>query len=106
MEDNAKIIINVAGDYVQSKYVEYEIGNVEPTGIGIQIVNSRKSATTAATVRVRTPKLQTATIAIGKKQQCQLVCFTNVYSTQNGLHQTPTQMISSPSSLEKILQHE
>ena len=25
-------IINVAGDYVQSKYVEYEIGNVEPTG--------------------------------------------------------------------------
>ena len=25
MEDNAKIIINVAGDYVQSKYVEYEI---------------------------------------------------------------------------------
>ena len=61
MEDNAKIIINVAGDYVQSKYVEYEIGNVEPTGIGIQIINSSKSATTVATVRVRTPKLQTAT---------------------------------------------
>lgn len=61
MEDNAKIIINVAGDYVQSKYVEYEIANVEPTGIGIQIVNNSKSATTTATVRVRTPKLQTAT---------------------------------------------
>lgn len=43
MEDNAKIIINVAGDYVQSKYVEYEIANVEPTGIGIQIVNGSKS---------------------------------------------------------------
>jgi hypothetical protein len=61
MEDNAKIIINVAGDYVQSKYVEYEIANVEPTGIGIQIVNGSKSAITTATVRVRTPKLQTAT---------------------------------------------
>ncbi len=54
-------IINVAGDYVQSKHVDYEINNVEAGGIGIQIVNSSKSATTAATGRVRTPKLQTAT---------------------------------------------
>ena len=54
-------IINVAGDYVQSKHVDYEINNVEAGGIGIQIVNSSKPATTAATVRVRTPKLQTAT---------------------------------------------
>ena len=61
--EEAKTIINVAGDYVQSKHVEYEIGNVEAGGIGIQIVNSSKSATTAATVRVRTPKLQTATFA-------------------------------------------
>ena len=61
MEDNTKTIINVAGDYVQSKHVDYEINNVEAGGIGIQIVNSSKSATTAATVRVRTPKLQTAT---------------------------------------------
>ena len=29
MEDNAKTIINVAGDYVQSKHVDYEINNVE-----------------------------------------------------------------------------
>ena len=63
MEDNTKTIINVAGDYVQSKHVDYEINNVEAGGIGIQIVNSSKSATTAATVRVRTLKLQTATFA-------------------------------------------
>ena len=31
-------IINVAGDYVQSKHVDYEINNVEAGGIGIQIV--------------------------------------------------------------------
>ena len=61
--EEAKTIINVAGDYVQSKHVDYEINNVEAGGIGIQIVNSRKSATTAATVRVRTPKLQIATFA-------------------------------------------
>ena len=59
--EEAKTIINVAGDYVQSKHVDYEINNVEAGGIGIQIVNSSKSATTAATGRVRTPKLQTAT---------------------------------------------
>ena len=59
--EEAKTIINVAGDYVQSKHVDYEINNVEAGGIGIQIANSSKSATTAATVRVRTPKLQTAT---------------------------------------------
>ena len=59
--EEAKTIINVAGDYVQSKHVDYEINNVEAGGIGIQIVKSSKSATTAATVRVRTPKLQTAT---------------------------------------------
>ena len=38
--EEAKTIINVAGDYVQSKHVEYEIGNVEAGGIGIQIVNN------------------------------------------------------------------
>ena len=59
--EEAKTVINVAGDYVQSKHVDYEINNVEAGGIGIQIVNSSKSATTAATGRVRTPKLQTAT---------------------------------------------
>jgi len=36
MEDG-KTIINVAGDYVQHKEVQYEIGNVENGGIGIQI---------------------------------------------------------------------
>ena len=61
--EEAKTIINVAGDNVQFKHVDYEINNVEAGGIGIQIVNSSKSATTAATVRVRTPKLQTATFA-------------------------------------------
>lgn len=35
-----KTIINVAGDYVQTKHVDYEIGNVEQGGIGIQIINN------------------------------------------------------------------
>ena len=39
MEDNAKTIINVAGDYVQSKHVDYEINNIKAGGIGIQFVN-------------------------------------------------------------------
>ena len=38
--EEAKTIINVAGDYVQSKHVDYEINNVEAGGIGIQIVNN------------------------------------------------------------------
>jgi len=42
VEDNAKIVINVAGDYVQNKHVDYEIGNVENGGIGIQISNGEK----------------------------------------------------------------
>lgn len=42
MEDNAKTIINVAGDYVQSKHVDYEINNVEAGGIGIQFVNGKQ----------------------------------------------------------------
>lgn len=48
MEDNnhsAQTIINVAGDYVQSKHVDYEIGNVEQGGIGIQIVQGDASKT-------------------------------------------------------------
>ena len=36
MEDNPKTIINVAGDYVQSKHVDYEINNVQPGTIGAQ----------------------------------------------------------------------
>ena len=43
MEDNAKTIINVAGDYVQSKHVDYEIYNVEAGGIGIQFVNGKQT---------------------------------------------------------------
>ena len=50
-------IINVAGDYVQSKHVDYEINNVEAGGIGIQIVSNPKTTT----VRLRTPKLHTTT---------------------------------------------
>ena len=44
MEDNAKTIINVAGDYVQSKHVDYEINNVEAGGIGIQVINGDKKS--------------------------------------------------------------
>ena len=54
-------IINVAGDYVQSKHVDYEINNVEAGGIGIQFVSNLKTTTTTATVRLRTPKLHTTT---------------------------------------------
>ena len=43
MEDNAKTIINVAGDYVQSKHVDYEINNVEAGGIGIQFINGKQT---------------------------------------------------------------
>ena len=56
--EEAKTIINVAGDYVQSKHVEYEIGNVEAEGIGIQIINEKpttpKQSTLAATVKGKT----------------------------------------------------
>lgn len=48
MEDNAKTIINVAGDYVQSKHVDYEINNVEAGGIGIQFVNGKQTSTNAS----------------------------------------------------------
>ena len=41
MEEAPKTIINVAGDYVQSKHVDYEINNVEAGGIGIQIINGK-----------------------------------------------------------------
>ena len=34
--------INVAGDFVVSKHVEYEVNNVETGGIGIQIVNGKE----------------------------------------------------------------
>lgn len=67
MEDNAKTIINVAGDYVQSKHVDYEINNVEAGGIGIQFVNGKQTTTasskTTATERTITPKLQAATFS-------------------------------------------
>ncbi len=52
MEDNnhnAQTIINVAGDYVQYKHVDYEIGNVEQGGIGIQIVQGKSAGTVPST---------------------------------------------------------
>ena len=42
--EEAKTIINVAGDYVQSKHVDYEINNVEAGGIGIQIINEKPTS--------------------------------------------------------------
>ena len=41
--EEAKTIINVAGDYVQSKQVDYEINNVEAGAIGIQFVNGKQT---------------------------------------------------------------
>ena len=40
--EEGKTIIHVAGDYVQHKEVQYEIGNVENGGIGIQIVHGKE----------------------------------------------------------------
>ena len=42
MEERGQTIINVAGDYVQHKEVQYEIGNIETGGIGFQIINSKE----------------------------------------------------------------
>lgn len=42
MEEAPKTIINVAGDYVQSKHVDYEINNVEAGGIGIQFLTKEQ----------------------------------------------------------------
>ena len=47
MEDKLRPIINVAGDYVEKKEVQYEIGNVEAGGIGIQIINGEKTIDTS-----------------------------------------------------------
>ena len=47
MEDKLRPIINVAGDYVEKKEVQYEIGNVEAGGIGIQIINGAKTIDTS-----------------------------------------------------------
>ena len=41
--EEAKTIINVAGDNVQFKHVDYEINNVEAGGIGIQFVNGKQT---------------------------------------------------------------
>ena len=49
-------IINVAGDYVQSKHVDYEINNVEAGGIGIQIVNNSQLTTNPPQSKPITPK--------------------------------------------------
>ena len=49
-------IINVAGDYVQSKHVDYEINNVEAGGIGIQIVNNSQPTTNPPQSKPVTPK--------------------------------------------------
>lgn len=35
----------IAGDYVKDKHVDYQVGNVEPGGIGIQINNYEKKPT-------------------------------------------------------------
>ena len=54
--EEAKTIINVAGDYVQSKHVDYEINNVEAGGIGIQIVNNSQPTTNPPQSKPITPK--------------------------------------------------
>lgn len=58
MEDKLRAIINVAGDYVEKKEVQYEIGNVEAGGIGIQIINGEKTIDTSKPAPQPTPTQQ------------------------------------------------
>lgn len=58
MEDKLRPIINVAGDYVEKKEVQYEIGNVEAGGIGIQIINGEKTIDTSKPAPQPTPTQQ------------------------------------------------
>lgn len=52
--------ITVNGDYVERKYVEYEVGNVEEGGIGIQNVYSDKKPKVAKS----TPKAATKNVCV------------------------------------------
>ena len=54
--------INVAGDLVMNKNVEYEVNNVEAGGIGIQIVNGKEDR-----VRVTDEQVSRAITAINGK---------------------------------------
>ena len=58
MEDKLRPIINVAGDYVEKKEVQYEISNVEAGGIGIQIINGEKNITSSQPAPQPTPTQQ------------------------------------------------
>lgn len=55
-EDGAGVF--VAGDYVLSKSVQYEIGNVQAGGIGVQIMNGCSATDTQADVVVRTEQTE------------------------------------------------
>lgn len=56
--------INVAGDLVMNKRVEYEVNNVEAGGIGIQIVNGKEDR-----VRVTDEQVSRAISAINGKDK-------------------------------------
>ena len=45
--EEGKTIIYVTGDNVQHKEVQYEIGNVENGGIGIQIIHGKEEESTS-----------------------------------------------------------
>ena len=45
-EAMGKCDIRIAGDLVMEKHVEYEVENVEPGGIGIQLVGKKEEETT------------------------------------------------------------
>lgn len=68
MEEKVQTNINVNGDNVREKHVQYEIGNVENGGIGIQIVYGKQASFTLPSTKNKTitPKkskhfLETAT---------------------------------------------
>ena len=67
--------INVNGDLVLEKHVDYEIGNVEAGGIGIQIVNGAKSASDAASQTRKPAKKSDAPRLVGD-------CFTYRWKTE------------------------
>ncbi|MCR5131059.1 MAG: hypothetical protein K6C10_06325 [Prevotella sp.] len=56
--------INVAGDLVLNKEVEYEVNNVEAGGIGIQIVNGQETSKKGGNAKVSNEQISQAISAI------------------------------------------
>lgn len=65
--------INVAGDFVMNKYVEYEVANVENGGIGIQINNKKEDTR----LTVSDKEIKTAIDNLLKEREAEKFLFQN-----------------------------